>query len=338
MKSSGTEERLEELLVSSPDLLGDGLTLIARQLTAESGIPDLLAIDRDGRVVVLELKRGTLTRDAVAQVLDYASDLAQWSEEELAAFVEEHSGRRGIDKIDDFHDWYDSNYPSAGDSLDQPPRMILVGLGADDRARRMVNFLAERGLEIRLLTFHVFELEGRLLVARQVESTPPSGGPLPSPRTNKEGNLAALLASADERGTKALLLEVADLLGGRLTGAYRWPGKTSFSFSLQERTPEGRPTLRSYVTVYLHGRRRDALLLTLSPKAVEAAASAIEHFVTETPGARSVDSSWAPVQVEIDRRSWPTQRPHVEALLPALLEGWKRRLEASDAEPAASGD
>ena len=71
-----TEQDLEDLLVASPDLLMEGLTLIGRQVATAGGPLDLLGIDADGRLVVFELKRGTLTRDAVAQALDYASDLA----------------------------------------------------------------------------------------------------------------------------------------------------------------------------------------------------------------------------------------------------------------------
>ena len=68
-----TEQQLEDLLVNSPDLLMDNLTLVGRQLPTEGGPLDLLGVDTDGRLVVFELKRGTLTRDAVAQALDYAS-------------------------------------------------------------------------------------------------------------------------------------------------------------------------------------------------------------------------------------------------------------------------
>lgn len=334
LHSAETERLLEELLVSTPELLGDGLTLIARQLSTDSGIPDLLGIDRDGRLIVLELKRGTLTRDAVAQVLDYASDLAERSEEDLARFVEEHSGHRGIDKIGDFADWYASAHPDAVEALDQPPRMILVGLGVDERARRIVNFLAESGVDIRLLTFQAFELDGRLIVARQVESAAVSPTRAMRPAKSKEENLEALMSYAAERGVKELLLEVAELID-RHTSAYRWPGKTSFSFSLQDRTSEGRPTLRSCVTLYVHGGRREALLLTLSPHAVAVAGEAVSELLAVLPSARAVGSSWAPVQVEIDRRNWPTVRPPLEKLIPELVAGWSRRLEAAEAESSS---
>ena len=56
-----TEKSLEDLLVTSPELLMPDLTLIGRQVPTEGGPLDLLGIDSDGRLVVFELKRGTLT-------------------------------------------------------------------------------------------------------------------------------------------------------------------------------------------------------------------------------------------------------------------------------------
>lgn len=79
-----TEQHLEDLLVSSPDLLMNNLTLIGRQVPTAGGPLDLLGIDSDGEPVVFELKRGTLTREAVAQVLDYASDFADMDEDRFA--------------------------------------------------------------------------------------------------------------------------------------------------------------------------------------------------------------------------------------------------------------
>ena len=57
-------------------MLERGLRLVGRQtLMTGGGYLDLLAVDGNGRLVVFELKRGFLSRDAVAQVIDYASDL-----------------------------------------------------------------------------------------------------------------------------------------------------------------------------------------------------------------------------------------------------------------------
>ena len=167
-----TEQDLEELLVASPDLLMDGLTLIGRQVSTDGGPLDLLGIDADGRLVVFELKRGTLTRDAVAQVLDYASDLAALDAVRFGALIEKHSGR-GVDRIEDFADWYRQEHPGESEFPLDRPRMVLVGLGVDDRARRVVNFLAESQVDIQLMTFHAFREAGKLFLARQIESASP---------------------------------------------------------------------------------------------------------------------------------------------------------------------
>ena len=161
-----TEEMLEDVLVANPNMLMRGLNLVGRQLPVETGFVDLLGIDEDGRLVVFELKREKLTRDAVAQVLDYCSYLEALSESELATLIAERSGKNGISKIADFEEWYGSQ---GGDSI-KPVRMVLVGLGMDVSAHRMVAYLADRGIDVRLLTFHGYIRGDDMLLARQVRA------------------------------------------------------------------------------------------------------------------------------------------------------------------------
>ena len=164
-----TENLLEEVLVRNPDMLMPGLTLVGRQTPTDGGRAlDLLGVDEDGRLVVFELKRDTLTRDAVAQVIDYCSWLESLPETDLAKYIAEHSGRNDIDEIDDFESWYGDRQGKQLISL-RPTRMVLVGLGADARAHRMVEFLTEKGVDISLLTFHGYRYGDRRLLARQVE-------------------------------------------------------------------------------------------------------------------------------------------------------------------------
>ena len=191
-----TEQDLEELFVASPDLLMDGLTLIGRQVSTDGGPLDLLGIDADGRLVVFELKRGTLTRDAVAQVLDYASDLAALDAVRFGALIEKHSGGSGVDRIEDFADWYRQEHPGESEFPLDRPRMVLVGLGVDDRGRRVVNFLAESQVDIQLMTFYAFREDGKLFLARQIEGESPR--PDPGVRATKESNLRSRGALYDE--------------------------------------------------------------------------------------------------------------------------------------------
>lgn len=176
-----TENLLEEILTKNPDMLETGLDLVGRQVDTPGGPLDLLGVDRNGRLVVFELKRGKLNRAAVAQVIDYASQLNAMDLDSLSQHIAERSGNLGIQKIDDFKEWYNNNYPS--DDLDSlmPPSIVLVGLGVDETTERMVNYLAKLGQKVSLLTFQGFKQGIDTLLTRHME-VDDSPGPL-SPKS-----------------------------------------------------------------------------------------------------------------------------------------------------------
>ena len=163
-----SEESLENLLEQNPEMLAPGLTLIGRQMTTDGAhYLDLLGLNRKDRLVVFELKRGILTRKAVAQILDYCSWIDSQNEDQLLEFL---SSGRAIDGADDFGSWYKT---LRGKELDcsvlRPTRMVLVGLGVDEQAKRIVEYMADNELDISLLTFHRFQDDESVLLARQVE-------------------------------------------------------------------------------------------------------------------------------------------------------------------------
>ncbi len=54
------------------------------QVMTRSGPLDLLGIDRSGDLYVIELKRERLPREALAQAIDYASDIQSWPVERVS--------------------------------------------------------------------------------------------------------------------------------------------------------------------------------------------------------------------------------------------------------------
>src|SRR5687768_10498852 len=68
------EKMIEEWVAGDPGLLGVEALVIGRQvLTAHGKFIDLLAMDRTGGLIIIELKKDRTARDIVAQVLDYGS-------------------------------------------------------------------------------------------------------------------------------------------------------------------------------------------------------------------------------------------------------------------------
>jgi hypothetical protein len=207
--------------------------------------------------------------------------------------------------------------------------MMLVGLGVDERARRIVNFLADAGIDIQLLTFHAFRSDGKLLLARQIESIAPATPRDRSTAQTKEGNRKLLHETAEELGVKDLLEEVAGFVDDRMP-AYRWPGKTAYSFSLQERTTTGSPTFRTYVTLYLDRKEAGSLILILPPRAAKAAAEAVDEFCGQVQNAVRDKNRYSALEVRFTRDDWNSLSGHFDKLLASVVAGWKQRTSAID--------
>lgn len=340
--NTDTEEILESLLVQSPNLLMDGLTLVGRQVPTEGGPLDLLGVDEDGCLVIYELKRGLLTRDAAAQILDYESDIVEMDVDRLAKLIEDSSGQNAIEKIEDFQDWYEQTYPNRETVLETPPRMVLVGLGVDKRALRIVNFLAKSGIQISLLTFNAFNRDGALFLARQVESIDPSTTPSSVASTNqtKESNLQALRANATKLGVGDLVQQVAEFIEQRMP-AYRWPGKTTYAFSLTEHTDKGKPTLRVYVNLSLNWAKKGSLTLILQDRAVRVLGEDSDIIANDLKD-RAKKNKWGQIEVGFTKETWPTLIPTLEKLLARLVDGWKTKTSSdegkSDGQQEGAGD
>lgn len=161
-----SERLLEDTLVNSPDMMDEGLRLIGRQVSTESGPLDLLGVDANGQLVVFELKRGRLQRDSVAQIIDYASYLDNLGDGELLDLLTRSSKSLGIES---FGDWYAKEFESKDLSSLRPVQITLVGLGVDPTTDRMVRYLANGGMSISLLTFRGYHHNGQTLLARQVQ-------------------------------------------------------------------------------------------------------------------------------------------------------------------------
>ena len=328
------EQLLEEVLVGNPEMLMPRLTLVGRQTPTDGGHLDLLGVDENGTLVVFELKRGKLTRAAVAQIIDYCSYLESLSEDDLTAHIAERSGKSGIDQIDNFDDWYRERTGGRDVAQARPARMVLVGLGADPVTQRMVGFLADSGVDISLLTFHGYEYGRDTLLARQIE-----GGEArdvgSTPRRESQAERRRRHAElASELDIEALWLDAIDALGVASDGYASMSGITYYvrPIVLGDVKPSG-----SHSIVIDKDVRK--IRVTFYPAAVHLCMGEFQKLnekikfqTRKPPNAPSTDKVREEWYRLMDMQEWEMHKEAFVALAKTVMDAWEQERKKNPAQ------
>src|SRR5205807_10190207 len=126
------EREIEQLLWDNLEVFtGEPLFPLARQPKIEGGgIPDIVALDDSGRVMVIEVKRD-IERSQLAQCLEYAGWARLTNLDELAGLYEGGPEHRGIESF--FRDWLEFTDTSTPVTINPKPRLYLVARDFEGR-------------------------------------------------------------------------------------------------------------------------------------------------------------------------------------------------------------
>ena len=335
VKETETEKQLEEIVTQHPNLLMDDLKLIGRQTETSGGPLDLLGVDGDGNLVIFELKRGALTRDAVAQIIDYSSYLASLEPKQLSEHISSRSGNLGIEKIDNFLDWYQEQFGKSLTEI-QRPRMVLVGLGADEKTKRMVSFLSESDLDISLTTFHGFQEDKDIFLAKQIEVQS-------KPQTitaayTKKNNLEKLKLNVKKLKVDGYFYEIASFIRDQFPAAYQWPNASGYSYGLPELTEAGNQSHRVYIALYLSEPKPGCIQIVVYNRSIQAAAKEFDEFKNNLADCISerTDGNY---ELWLKAKSdWEKIKNYFENFCPAIIQGWKQKRDQQSLEEFESAD
>ncbi len=327
---TGTEAVLEDILVRKPAMLMPGLELVGRQTPTANGYLDLLGVDSDGRLVVFELKREKLRREAVAQAVDYASWLDSLDDTELHRLIGDNSGRGGIPEIGNFEEWYDSN--DNWDSLEslRPVRIVLVGLGADEPAQRMAGWLAGKGVEIDLLTFMGYRHGDRMLLARRLDHNDEHKPPRRREEKDKI-RLEAINRKLDEYGMRDLWRDAVAALELNSRPSYKANlGITFYRRNARTLSRGERQAASHKIEIADPGEIR----VIFFPAAVELCLDEFQELKDEIPfDCRPPINAWPTERVaeqwscRLDEAGWRKHKDSIAGLVRLVDERWRKDAE-----------
>ena len=162
------EARLEDWITRDPSILGIDLLILGTQVaTAFGGKIDVLAINAEGDLVVVELKRDKTPREVVAQVLDYASWVKSLTPREIYEIASDYLARP-LDVA--FSEHFRVPTP---ESINANHGMLIVASELDDSSERIVNYLTdEYGVNINAIFFTFFSDAGNEFLGRSWLANP----------------------------------------------------------------------------------------------------------------------------------------------------------------------
>ncbi|SEH11525.1 Protein of unknown function DUF91 [Natronorubrum sediminis] len=165
-----SEERLEEFLLQDPNVLGQPLLVIDRQITTPSGNRlDILAIDEAGDLHVVELKRDQSPRDVTAQVIDYASWVRHLDYQDVKKLYEasdEHDNTFEVGFDSAFYPTQD-DAPSGPEDVNSQHMLTIVSSELDSSTERIIEYLSEEyEVPINAIRFNYYKEDGREYIAR----------------------------------------------------------------------------------------------------------------------------------------------------------------------------
>jgi len=139
--NDGKKERddLEQWIKSNPQILGEDIVIIGEQVPTSSGPLDFLGIDNNGNTVIVELKRDKLPREALAQAIDYASDIAIWDVDRFREICQKYTSQNLEDLLQErFEDITIEEL-----AINQSQRLLLVGTAVEESLGRMIEWLSD---------------------------------------------------------------------------------------------------------------------------------------------------------------------------------------------------
>jgi len=147
-----------ELLFSDPN----SIKIFAQEISGEV-MADMLAVDSQGALIVIEIKRHGSDRSTLGQLLDYGARLSSWKYDDFnLRWLAYSNSKKGL--FEEFKDFVENQDFDPDDFL-RDRRLFILASSADDGMKRIIAWLRDTyGVPIDFIPFQFYEDNGQVLL------------------------------------------------------------------------------------------------------------------------------------------------------------------------------
>jgi hypothetical protein len=157
------EKDLETLLAGHLDgmLFEDPVLMPVFQERPLQPEADLYALNREGDLVIFELKVGIAGEDAVGQILRYAQAAGRWTYEELDRRYRQYTRNDDATTLQAAHqNVFELERCLLPSEFNRRQHLMVIGNAANEALIRAVDYWKRQGLSAEFIPYRVYQIEG----------------------------------------------------------------------------------------------------------------------------------------------------------------------------------
>lgn len=162
------QTHMEEWISSHPEILGEALLTITTQydqFDKTNKRLDILAIDKKGKLVVIELKRDVADAFVDLQAIHYAAYCSTFTLDQIAEIRSEYNNEsKDKNKEEILNFVSEENFSD----FDNRPRVILVANDFKEETLAAVLWLRDSGIDITCVKLEAYELDNQIVITRDI--------------------------------------------------------------------------------------------------------------------------------------------------------------------------
>lgn len=167
------EKHIEDFLKSRlAELVSEDQLMLIGQERAMQAEADLLALDRNGKLFIFELKRWSSHEENLLQVLRYGQKFGRYSYSELEDLARRQNKLEGSLK-EKHKEYFDLEDTVKESNFNNDQVFVLVTNGTDADTLSAIKYWADKKLDIKCSPYRLYEIEGKPFI--QFDTFNPDG-------------------------------------------------------------------------------------------------------------------------------------------------------------------